>query len=53
MLSQLTYTTELLPLFNIDDQHRNNSGQMFSAQWDTFSERAISSAHFDTKYDMI
>ncbi len=34
MLSQLTYTTEFLPLFNIDDQCRNNSGQMFSAQWD-------------------
>ena len=33
MLFQLTYTTEFLPLFNIDDQRRCNSGQMFSAQW--------------------
>ncbi len=37
MLSQLTYTTEFLPLFNIDDQHYNNSGQMFRAQWDEFN----------------
>ena len=34
MLSQLTYTTEFLPLFNIDDQHYNNTAQMFSAQWE-------------------
>ena len=34
MLSQLTYTTEFLPLFNIDNQRPNNSGLMFGAQWD-------------------
>ncbi len=33
MLSQLTYTTQFLPLFNIDNQRNNNSDQMFSAQW--------------------
>ena len=26
-------TTQFLPLFNIDNQRNNNSGQMFSAQW--------------------
>ncbi len=35
MLSQLTYTTEFLLLFNIDDQRYNNTGQLFSAHWDT------------------
>ena len=33
MLSQLTYTTEFLLLFNIDNQRHNKIGQMFSAQW--------------------
>ena len=32
ILSQLTYTTDFLPLFNIDGQSYNNS-QIFSAQW--------------------
>ncbi len=34
MLFQLTYTTEFLPLLNINNQRRNNSGQMYSAQWE-------------------
>ncbi len=39
MLSQLTYATQFLPLFNIDNQRNNNSGQMFSAQWEFEDKR--------------
>ncbi len=38
MLSQLTYTPGFLPLFNIGDERYNNSGQMFSAQWEPYTE---------------
>ncbi len=35
MLFKLTNTTKFPLLYNIDDQHKYNSDQMFSAQWET------------------